>query len=157
MKKLGKAKSNSKITIVTGTPGTGKTTVAQNIAQKERAVYINVNEIIKNEHLKEGYDKKRKVVIIDTKKLNNVLIKIIKEAKNKGISLLIDSHLSHYLPAKYVDLCIVTKTNLKKLERRLKKRKYSQEKIRENMDCEIFDVCLTEAQEMGYKIKVVET
>lgn len=145
------------ITIVTGTPGTGKTTVAKRLAQKQRAVYIDVNDIIKHNKLKEGYDKKRKAAIIDTKKLNKILIQIIKEARQKGISLVIDSHLAHYVNPKHIDLCIVTKTGLKKLQIRLKKRGYHKAKIQENLECEIFDVCLTEAQEIGHKIKIIET
>ena len=150
-------KQKSHITIVTGTPGTGKTTIATAIAMQTNAVYIDVNKMIKEEKLSTSYDKKRKAKVVDTKKLNKILIQTIKEAKKKGIPLVIDSHLSHYLAAKYVDLCIVTKTNLKKLKGRLKKRRYNQEKIRENMDCEIFDVCLMEAKELGHKIKIVET
>lgn len=147
----------AKITIVTGTPGTGKTTVAKKYAEKNKAVYVDVNEVIKKEKIAVGYDKKRQANIIDIKKLNKVLIKIIQEARKKKISLIIDSHLSHYLPAKSVDLCIVTKTSLKKLKARLQKRKYNKAKIRENMDCEIFDVCLMEAKEMGHKVNVVYT
>ena len=70
---------------------------------------------------------------------------------------MIDSHLSHYLPPKYVSLCIVTKCELKNLEKRLKKRGYVQTKIRENLDCEIFDICLNEAKENKHKIKIVDT
>ena len=29
----------------------------------------------------------------------------------------------------------------------MEKKKYSEEKIRENLDCEIFDICLNEAEE----------
>lgn len=145
------------VTIVTGTPGTGKTTVAMAVAMQTNAVYIDVNNVIKTNKLRDGYDKKRKAVIIDTKKLSKTLIKIIKEAKKKGISLVIDSHLSHYLPKEWVDICIVTKTSLKKLKQRLKKRGYHKAKIMENLECEIFDVCLEEAKEMGHKIKVVTT
>jgi broad-specificity NMP kinase len=46
---------------------------------------------------------------------------------------------------------------LKKLKKRLEKRNYSKSKIRENLDAEIFDVCLVEAKEKGHKIKVIET
>ena len=60
------------------------------------------------------------------------------------------------MPKKYVDLCIVTKCNLKELERRLKKRKYNKEKIKENLDAEIFDVCLNEAKESKYDIIAVD-
>jgi len=30
-------------------------------------------------------------------------------------------------------------------------------KIRENLDAEIFDVCLNEAKEKGYRIKIINT
>lgn len=148
---------NARIFIVTGTPGTGKTTVAKQLAKKYHGQYLDVNAIIRKQHLKEGYDRKRKTALIDTDKLNTVLIGIIKEAKKKKEILVIDSHLSHYLPAKWVDLCIVTKTNLKKLKQRLQRRGYSKAKIQENLECEIFDVCLTEAEEAGQRVKVVGT
>src|SRR3989338_5751172 len=146
MKKIkkGKQKKTKKttISIVTGTPGTWKTTVAMAVAMRTNAVYIDVNSVIKTNKLREGYDKKRRAAIIDTEKLNKILIKIIEEAKKKKVSLVIDSHLSHYLPKKWVDVCIVTKTSLKKLKQRLKKRGYHKAKIKENLECEIFDVCL---------------
>ena len=161
MKKIKKGKQTktkkTTITIVTGTPGTGKTTTAKKIAEKKRAVYIDVNDVINHNKLKEGYDKKRKAAIIDIKKLSKVLIQIIKEARKKGISLIIDSHLAHYVSPKHIDICIVTKTSLKKLQGRLKKRGYHKAKIAENLECEIFDVCLTEAQEAGHKVKIIET
>ncbi len=142
------------IVCVTGTPATGKTVVAKKIAKKIKAKYIDINKIISQYKLIDGYDKKRKSKIIDTKKLNKVLIDLIKKSKN---NLVIDSHLSHYLDKKYVDLCIVTKCDLKVLEKRLKKRGYSKDKIRENLDAEIFDVCLNEAKEKGHNILVVDT
>jgi adenylate kinase len=152
-----KSAKKTTITIVTGTPGTGKTTEAKKLAQKQRAVYIDVNDVINHNKLKEGYDRKRKSSIIDIKKLNKVLINITKEAKKKGLSLVIDSHLAHYVSPKHVDLCVVTKTSLKKLKQRLKKRGYHKAKIEENLECEIFDVCLEEAKEAGHKVKIINT
>jgi adenylate kinase len=61
------------------------------------------------------------------------------------------------LPSKYVDLCYVTKCDLKTLKKRLEKRRYSKEKIRENLDAEILDVCLIEALENKHKVKVINT
>jgi len=144
-----------KVIIVTGSVGTGKTTISKKLAEKLNFDYVDVNRIIKKYDVSEGYDKKRKTKIIDTKKLNKVLIKEIKKLIKKGI--IIDSHLSHYLPKKYVDLCIVTKCNLKVLEKRFKKRRYSEAKIRENLDTEIFDVCMTEAEENKLKVLALDT
>lgn len=149
-----------KIIIITGTPCTGKTTLAKKLAEKLKYKLIDVNRIIKKYKLYEIYDKERDTLVVDIKKLNNVLIKEINKHKNKKTrrnGMLIDSHLSHYLPKKYADLCIVTKCSLKELEKRLKKRRYNTKKIRENLDCEIFDVCLTEAEEQGHKVVIVNT
>ncbi|MBW2977458.1 adenylate kinase family protein [Candidatus Woesearchaeota archaeon] len=147
------------IIAVSGTPGTGKTTLAKKLMNKFNYPLLDVKKFIKEKKLAESYDKKRKSNIVDIKKLNKGLIKEIKsiqkEHKPKGI--IIDSHLSHFLPKKYVDLCVITKTDLKTLEKRLKKRRYNKEKIRENLDAEIFDICLNEAKENKHKVLVVDT
>jgi adenylate kinase len=147
------------IIIVSGTPGTGKTLVAKKLMNNLNFVLLDVKKFIKQKKLSEGYDKKRKTDIIDVKKLKKEIIKEIKKVQKeyspKGI--IIDSHLSHYLPKKHVDLAIITKCNLKTLEKRLKKRKYSKAKIRENLDAEIFDTCFTEAKELHHKIIKVDT
>lgn len=147
-----------KVIVVTGIPGTGKTLIAKRISKKKGYKYVDVNKIIKEKNLREKYDKKRRTYEVDIKKLNRTLIGLIKEEKNKKTKgIVIDSHLSHYLPTKYVDLCIVTKCDLKILKRRLEKRGYPKSKTRENLDAEIFDVCLNEAKEIGHKIKIVNT
>jgi len=138
---------------VTGTPGAGKTFLAKKLAKKLVLKYININNVIEEHRLSDKYDKKRKSNIVDIKKLNKALEKIIKNNRR----VIIDGHLSHYLPRKYVDLCIVVKCNLKILKNRLKKRGYSKEKIRENLDSEIFDICLSEATENKHKILVVDS
>ncbi|MFH0868046.1 MAG: AAA family ATPase [Candidatus Woesearchaeota archaeon] len=190
-----------KVLVVTGTPGTGKTTLSVKLAKKLDFCYIDVNKIVEKYALSEGYDRKRKTKVVDVKKLNRALIKEIgnykkliqstinkypmikqnliinsnpkiqsnknkkqkkpieKMKNNKEIKrgIIIDSHLSHYLPKKYVDLCIVVKCSLKELERRVKKKKYPKDKIRENLDAEIFDICLNEAKETKHKVVVVDT
>jgi adenylate kinase len=143
-----------RVIIVTGSVCSGKTTLAKKLAKKYKAKYLDVNKVIEEYKLSEGYDKKRRCKVIDTGKLNKALIKIIKSSKE---SLVIDSHLSHYLPSKYVDICIITKCSIKKLRNRLKKRGYSKSKVEENVDAELFDVCLNEAKESGHKTKVVHT
>ena len=139
--------------IVTGTPGTGKTTIARLIAKKYRLKYIDTNKIIKAHKLIIGYDKKKQTNIVDHKKLAKILVEMIKKNNN----LVIDGHLSHYIPKKYVNLCVVTKCDINILKKRLEKRKYSFEKIRENLDCEIFDVIFNEAIELRHNIYVINT
>jgi len=143
-----------KVYIVSGSVGTGKTTFAKKLAQEKNANYIDVNAVVKAYDLDEGYDEKRKCKIVDVEKLNKVLIKIIKESDR---DLVIDSHLAHYLDPKYVDVCYITKCNIKELKERLEKRKYSKEKIEENIEVEIMDVCYNEALERKHKVEVIWT
>ena len=96
-----------------------------------------------------------------TKTLKNLSIKkylntkIKSNKKFKGI--IIDSHISHHLPKKYVDICIVSKCGIKELNKRLKRKKFHKSKIRENLQAEIFDICLNEAKEKKHKIVIVNT
>jgi len=139
--------------IVSGSVCTGKTTIAKKIAKQKKLKYVNVNKIIKDNKLYSYYNEKDKSYVVDIKKLNKFLIGLIKEDKK----IVLDSHLTHHLPKKYVDECIITKCDLKKLKKRLQKRKYSKDKIKKNLDCEIFDVCRIEALENKHKVKVVDT
>ncbi len=144
-----------KVIIISGTPGTGKSTLAIKLAKAKKYYRLDLHRHYKE--LSVSYDKKSKSYVIDEKKFIDLVKKEIKaHSKEKGI--VIDTHISHLLPKRMVDLCIITKcSNLKELEKRLKKRKYSKAKIRENLDCEIFQVCLGDALERGHKVKVVET
>ena len=141
------------IILFTGTPGTGKTILAKTLAKTIKHKYLDVNKVIDKHDLIETYDKKRHTNVVDEKKLSKILENIIKEQKD----LIIDSHMSHFIKSKHVDFCIVTKADLKTLKKRLEKRKYPQSKVRENLDAEIFDICLTEAIENKHNIIIIDT
>ena len=155
-----------KVITVTGTPGTGKTTIAKKLSKKLNFYYLDVSKLISRNKLYEGYDRKRGTKVVDVKNLNKFLINYIKQFKknqyknknqNQIKGMIIDSHISHYLPRKYVDLCIITKCDIKELNKRLKNKKFNKSKVRENLQAEIFDVCYNEALGMEHKILVVNT
>lgn len=147
-----------RIIIVSGTPGTGKTTLSKKLSKKLDFYYLDVNKLISRNRLAEGYDNKRKTKIVNVKKLSKSVINEIKKLnKNKINGAIIDSHLSHYLPRRYVDKCIVTKCGIKELNKRLKKKKFSNDKIKENLQAEIFGICYNEALERKHKIMVIDT
>jgi adenylate kinase len=142
------------VVCITGTPCTGKTTLAKLIEENIHFKRLDVNKFIEQKHLCDDYDKERNCKIIDTEKFNKEIIKIIQETKE---NIIIDSHFSHVIPKEHVDLCIITKCDLKVLKERLEARKYSEAKVRENLDAEIFDNCLTQAEEQGQNILIIDT
>jgi len=139
---------------ITGTPGTGKTALARELSLLLHMPVLDVNKLIKERRLYDGYDWKRACYVVKPSKLVKELLKVRKTAK-KG--LIVDSHLSHFLPSQAVGLCVVAKCGLKTLKKRLVKRGYSPAKVRENLDSEIFDICLNEAVDAGHNIAVVDT
>ena len=143
-----------KVVIITGTPGTGKSRLAEILAKKLGFKRIDVNKLIESRSLCEEFDEIKKCKVVDKEKLVKALTKEMEKSKN---NLVIDSHMSHYLDKRIVNLCLVAKTNLKILKERLEKRGYDEGKVRENLDVEIFDVCLTEAEEAGHTIMIVDT
>jgi adenylate kinase len=121
---------------LTGTPGTGKTSIS-NFLSKNNIKTINLNNyILKN--IKFEFDNKRKTKIIDISALNN---SFNKNYINQDL-LIIEGHLSHLL--NYIDKIIILRCHPTELKRRLLKRKWNIKKINENIQSEILDIILCE-------------
>lgn len=147
-----KRKMPKALIVISGSPGVGKSTLAKKLVKELKFSRLDLSK-----HYKEisvNYNQEKQCYDVDLKKMISLVKKKIGETKN---GLIIDSHISHLLPKKIVNLCIVTTcSNLKKLESRLKKRGYSKQKIRENLDAEIFQVCLNESREKGHEVIVFD-
>lgn len=115
--------------IVTGSPGTGKSTISKKLAADLNLELINIKKIVKAKKL---VDKKHEVDI-------KILAKNLKFLKHKK-SFLVEGHLAceFFLPNDFV---IVLRTHPTILEKRLKKRKYNYKKIQDNLLTEILDYC----------------
>ena len=141
------------IIAITGTPGTGKTSLARELAKLLKAGYVDVELLIRQKGLAEAYDKKRKTFVVDESKLSKAILSELKPSR----LCVVDSHMSHFLPARRVSLCIVARCSLRALKKRLEKKGYRPAKVRENLDAEIFEVCLQEARERDHKVIEVDT
>jgi broad-specificity NMP kinase len=145
---------------ITGTPGTGKTIIAKELSlllKKEADIaskIINITDFSKKEGLFEEYDEKKLTYPVDEELL---IEKILKKTVKEDKILIIDGHLSHFIPKERSLFCLVCTTRLPELKKRLIKRKYPAEKVRENIDSEIFETCLIEAIEEGHKIETIDT
>jgi len=143
---------------LTGTPGTGKTTVCEVI--KEHSLYgknfsiIDVNRLVLDEKLYTVKDEVRDTYEADMDKLEERVKQEI-EKKPRDTDIIMEGHLSHLLPA---DAVIVLRAHPVALRKRLGKRKnYSFQKIKENADAEALDVILVEAAEGNKNVFEINT
>ncbi len=137
------------IILITGTPCVGKSTIGKILAEKIEAEIINLKQIAKKHKIAK---KKENTVVIDELKIKNIFEKEIDEKR----SYIIPSHLAQYVSPKITDYCFVLRCNPKILEKRLKKRDYDEEKIKQNVLCENLDSCLIESIEQGHKKHLYE-
>ncbi|MFX0048009.1 MAG: adenylate kinase family protein [Candidatus Hermodarchaeota archaeon] len=131
------------ILIISGTPGTGKTTISNKISRFIDAKVISLNELAISENLIEKYDAKRETSVINDKKLINFIIETIEYNKKENPEFLIfESHFSDIVPEQYIDFVIILRCDPDELHNRLKRRGYKKEKVRENVQSEILGNCV---------------
>ena len=158
--KTNSASSALKNILICGTPGTGKSTVAKLVLEKANAnaaakndterqqkyEYINFGDIAKAEKFYDSFDEKLNSYVIDEDKILDHLEPLI----SKG-GMILDYHSSEFFPERFFSHVIVLtcgREDTKILYERLEKREgYTKEKIRQNVECEIFGECVEEAKE----------
>ncbi|KZT06841.1 P-loop containing nucleoside triphosphate hydrolase protein [Laetiporus sulphureus 93-53] len=131
------------VIIITGTPGTGKTTHAQLLVQESPIPlqHINVGEWVKEKGLYEEYDEEWQSYTVDEDKLVDEL-----EPLASAGGIILDWHTSEVFPERWADLVVVLRCDHTRLWDRLEKRNYPLKKIQENNEAEIMEVVLDEAR-----------
>ncbi|XP_057316042.1 adenylate kinase isoenzyme 6-like [Hydractinia symbiolongicarpus] len=143
------SKHSSPNILLTGTPGTGKSTLAAELAQKTGLNYINVGDLAKKEQLFEGWDDKYNCHVLDEDGVIDELENKMSEGGN-----IVDYHGCDFFPERWFDIVFVLRTNNTLLYERLETRGYSVDKIKENVECEIFQTLLEEARQ-SYDVNIV--
>jgi len=134
--------------VITGTPCTGKTTLAEKISRLLGVPLIKINDVVAEKNLF-TVNKGEREKTVKMKQLEKELAKRL----SKLPSFIIEGHLAceFSLPA---DKILVLRASPEILERRMAKRKYSKKKISENLLAECLDYCLLKA-EANYPAKKI--
>ena len=138
--------------IITGTPGVGKHTIANEIAKKMKLEIIDINKIAKESEL---FEKNQDVNDVDVEKLKEILKE--KDFEEKVVV----GHLAPYVLEKnQIKIIIILRRNPYDLLVVYKNREYTDEKSRENAGSEILGIIahdtINKFQEKSFQINTSE-
>ena len=133
--------------LISGTPGTGKTSVSELLAKRLGYKLVGINDFAEEHGLVEGVDKVRGSGIIDE-------VRLEAEVGKLSGDIVVEGHLAHLCKG---DVSVILRTRPDVLEKRLLLRKWEDKKIRENVEAEILDVILQEAVEVNENVVEVDT
>ncbi|CAN0854256.1 Adenylate kinase isoenzyme 6 homolog [Linum grandiflorum] len=128
--------------LITGTPGTGKTTTSTALAEATELRHINIGDLVKEKKLHDGWDEQFECHVIN----EDLVCDEIEDAMEEGGNI-VDYHGCDFFPERWFDRVVVLQTENSVLFDRLTKRGYSETKIKNNIECEIFQVLLEEAKD----------
>ncbi|MCX6697538.1 MAG: adenylate kinase family protein [Methanoregula sp.] len=126
---------------ITGTPGTGKSVIADELSRRGHTV-VHITEIVQPYVI--GDDEERDTQVIDVDRMADEF---------EPVDGFIEGHFAHLLAC---DRIVVLRCRPDELYARLKKRSYRAEKLRENMDAEALDVCLVETVDIYDPADILE-
>ncbi|XP_052184405.1 adenylate kinase isoenzyme 6 homolog isoform X1 [Diospyros lotus] len=132
--------------LVTGTPGTGKTTTASALVEATSLRHINIGDLVRERNLHDGWDDQLDCHIINEDLVMLTLVcDELEEMMEEGGNI-VDYHGCDFFPERWFDCVVVLQTENSVLYDRLTKRGYTGAKLTNNMECEIFQVLLEEAK-----------
>jgi adenylate kinase len=106
--------------VVTGTPGTGKTTLAEELARRIPELrHVSVNEVARDRECRESYDEALQSWVVDEEKVLDAVEDM--GAKEKG-GFILDWHACDLWPESWVDLVVVLRVETRVLFDRLTER-----------------------------------
>ena len=148
--------------LITGTPGTGKTTFAalltfqlnnalsnMGVADSVRFTHIELSKTILNNKLFDEWDFEMNCSVFN----EDMVLDFLEPIMAHG-GIIIDFHGADFFPERFFNFVFILRTENKILYSRLKERGYTEAKIQGNIECEIFEECKQEALE-SYKNDIV--
>lgn len=135
--------------LITGTPGTGKSTLGAELATRTGLKYVNIGDVAKLNELFDGYDDEYQCPILDEDRVLDEL-----EDQMSAGGNIADYHSCEFFPERWFDIIFVLRTDNTILYERLENKGYTGKKLQDNIQCEIFQTILEEARD-SYKAEIV--
>lgn len=137
------------IIVISGSVGSGKTTIAKNLAKRLKFEVVHLGDLADEFKIKDV--KELQTFDFDIDSLLDNIEKKIKLWKKQKKNIVIESHFAHFIKPEFVDLLFIINRDLKELKKEYKIRKYNTQKIKDNLEVESFNLCFYEALECGFE------
>lgn len=134
------------IIAITGTPGVGKTTIAELFSEGDFTI-LSVKDLAKQYGCEGDFDESTQSMDIDIHRLAEQF------ESNLLDDAIVDGHLSHFLE---VDGIVILRCNPSVLQERLVKRDYSESKIKANVEWEMISGTWSEIIEFELEQPILE-
>jgi adenylate kinase len=131
--------------LITGTPGTGKTTMGQMLAEELGLNHVEVGKVIKEQGYHSGYDPLAATHDV-TEDDEDRLLDFLEPTMVRGNNV-VDYHSCELFPKRWFHLVVVLRAGTQAMFDRLNARGYSEAKREENCEAEIMNVVEEEARE----------
>ena len=117
--------------LITGTPGTGKSTLAAQLAQRTGLEHVDVGDVVRNsqDKLHDGWDEHNAAYVLNEDALLDHLEPLV---GGRG-GCIVDHHSSDFYPERWFDKVVVLTCDNTVLYNRLEGRGYAVHKIQENV------------------------
>ncbi|EAN32485.1 AAA domain protein [Theileria parva strain Muguga] len=149
--------------LVVGTPGCGKSTLCESVlkrldeffssdpSESRHVTHLDIAKLIKEKRLFNEWDDEMDCSVYDEELLE-------KELSTYNLSkggFLVEFHSVEFFENEQFDRVYVLLTEIETLARRLEARNYSESKVKQNLQCEIFQTCLFDSYEVFDRYKVI--
>ena len=131
-----------KVILIGGTPGTGKTEIASNVAKELKAKLISVSDLAREYDCIDEHDLERDTDVINEDCIVEALIDVLDNLEGRVV---MEGHYIDLVPSEFVTDVFILRTHPETLRARLKERAYSNEKVDENVEAEVIGVCQMDA------------
>ncbi|CAK1540278.1 unnamed protein product [Leptosia nina] len=135
--------------LVTGTPGVGKSTISKKLAERTKFAWREVSKLAEEHNCLDEYDAEYQCPFLNEDKLLDIMEGMMAKGGN-----IVDYHGCEFFPERWFDGVFVIRTNNTTLYDRLSARGYTGKKLEDNIQCEIFETLLEEAQS-SYKPEII--
>ncbi|MBI2445856.1 AAA family ATPase [Candidatus Micrarchaeota archaeon] len=127
--------------VITGTPGTGKTSLSKTLAEQIHYPRLDVKKLVEQRKI-------YRIIRGEAEKTVNMraLQRAVTEWFRNHPNGIAESHLLCEFDAG-ADIVVVMRCQPDVLKKRLEKRRYSKDKIRSNVESEALDYCLVRAED----------